>query len=32
MRVLLVLTHPQPESFAHAVHQRAVAGLRPRRP
>jgi NAD(P)H dehydrogenase (quinone) len=27
MRVLLVLTHPQPESFAHAVHQRAVAGL-----
>jgi NAD(P)H dehydrogenase (quinone) len=28
MRVLLVLTHPQPESFAHAVHERAAAGLR----
>ena len=27
MRVLLVLAHPQPESFAHAVHRRMVSGL-----
>ena len=27
MRILLVLAHPQPESFAHAVQERARAGL-----
>jgi putative NADPH-quinone reductase len=27
MRVLMVLSHPQPESFTYAVHARAVAGL-----
>ena len=27
MRILLVLVHPQPESFAHAVQERASTGL-----